>query len=190
LPEGGKCDKKVKREDDMKKAIICLLAFVFIWGCAHSYEQIKVGNSAVRPKLKSDGSVYILVPEDGKYGTQTYPGSGSTAAQIIRAAFEKHLNRVQLAPEKESLELAFIKARTQGFTYFVRPMILRWEQNAVQWAGNPDTVEIKIMIMDAETEKIIDAVVIKDKSRWFTVGGDHPPDLLPEPIDTYVASLF
>jgi hypothetical protein len=175
----------------MKKSILCLFTVVFIWGCAHTAEQITVGDSsAARPKLKSDGSVYILVPEDGNYGTHTYPGSGSTVAYVIRAAFEKHVNRVQIAPEKENLEMALIKARTQGITYLVRPLILRWEQRAVQWAGNPDRVEIKIMIMDAVTETIVDSVVIKDKSRWFTVGGDHPPDLLPEPIDTYVASLF
>jgi hypothetical protein len=174
----------------MKKTMLCLLSVVFIWGCAHTAEQITVGDSAARPKLKSDDSVYILVPEDGKYGTRIYPGSGSAAAQVIRAAFEKHVNRVQIAPEKENLEIALIKARTQGFAYLVRPMILRWEQRAVQWAGNPDKVEIKIMIMDAATETIIDSVVIKDKSRWFTVGGDHPSDLLPEPIDKYVASLF
>jgi len=174
----------------MKKAMLCLLAVVFIWGCAYTAEQITVGESAVHPKLRSDGSVYILVPEDGKYGTRIYPGSGSTMAQVIRAAFEKHVNRVQIAPEKENLEIALIKTRTQGFTYLVRPMILRWEQRAVQWAGNPDKVEIKIMIMDTATEAIIDSVVIKDKSRWFTVGGDHPSDLLPEPIDKYVASLF
>ena len=174
----------------MKKAVFCLISVLFIWGCAHTAEQITVGDSAARSKLKSDGSVYILVPEDGKYGTHTYPGSGSTAAQVIRAAFEKHVNRVQIAPEKENLEMALIKARTQGFTYLVRPMILRWEQRAVQWAGNPDRVEIKIIIMDAATETIIDSVVIKGKSRWFTVGGDHPSDLLPEPIDKYVASLF
>jgi hypothetical protein len=174
----------------MKKAALCLVSVLFIWGCAHTSEQIKVGDSAARPKLRSDGSVYILVPEDGKHGAQTYSGSGATTAHIIRAAFEKHINRVHLSPEKENPELALIKARTQGFTYFVRPMILRWEQRSVQWAGNPDRVEIKIMIMDAATEKIIDSVVIRDKSRWFTVGGDHPPDLLPEPIDTYIASLF
>jgi hypothetical protein len=174
----------------MKKAIFCLLAIVFIWGCAHTYEQIVVGDSAARPKLKSGGSVYILVPEDGKYGTHTYPGTGSIVAQVIRAAFEKHVNRAQISPEKENLEIALIKARTQGFTYLVRPLILRWEQRAVQWAGNPDKVEIKIMILDVASETIIDSVVIKDKSRWYTVGGNHPPDLLPEPIDTYVASLF
>jgi hypothetical protein len=175
----------------MKKTMFCLLAAFFIWGCAHTAEQITIGDSAVtRPKLKSDGSVYILVPEDGKYGTYTYPGSGSTVAHVIRAAFEKHVNRVQVAPEKENLEMALIKTRTRGFTYLVRPLILRWEQRAVQWAGNPDRVEIKIMTMDAATEAIIDSVVIKDKSRWFTVGGDHPPDLLPEPIDKYIASLF
>ena len=174
----------------MKKVVFCLISVLFIWGCARTAEQIKVGDSAARPKLRSDGAAYILMPEDGKYGTHTYPGSGATTARAIRAAFEKHINRVQLSPEKENPELALIKARTQGFTYFVRPMILRWEQRSVQWAGNPDRVEIKVIVMDAATENVIASVVIKGKSGWPTLGGDHPEDLLPEPIDTYVASLF
>jgi hypothetical protein len=179
-----------RRNDAMKKAALCLVSVLFIWGCAHTYEQIKVGDSAARPKLKSDGSAYILVPEDGKYGTHTYPGSGATTARAIRAAFEKHVNRVVLAPEKENPEIALIKARNQGFTYLVRPMILQWDERATEWVGNPDKVEIKVVVMDAATENVIASVVIKGKSGWPTLGGDHPEDLLPEPIDTYVASLF
>jgi hypothetical protein len=181
---------KERGKGEMKKATLYLVSVLFVWGCAHTYEQIKVGDSTPYQKLKADGSVYIMVPEDGKYGTYTYPGSGSTTAQVIRAAFEKHVNRVQLSPEKENPEIGFIKARNQGFTYLVRPMILRWEERALEWAGNPDRVEIKIIVMDAASEAIIDSVVIKGKSKCLTFGGDHPQDLLPEPIDEYVASLF
>jgi hypothetical protein len=174
----------------MKKTALCLVSILFMWGCAHTYQQIDVGDSASHPKLTSDGSVYILVPDDGKYGTYAYPGSGSTTAQVIRAAFEKHVNRVQIAPEKENVEIALIKARNQGFTYLVHPMILHWEERATEWSGKADRVEVKIIVMDAASEAIIDSVVIKGKSKWLTFGGDHPQDLLPEPIDQYVASLF
>ena len=110
----------------MKKVVLCLVSIIFIWGCAHTYEQINVGDPTAYQTLRSDGSVYILVPEDGKYGTHTYAGSGSATAQVIRAAFEKHVNRVKLSPEEENVDIELIKARTQEFTYLVRPMILHW----------------------------------------------------------------
>ena len=171
----------------MKTVALCLVSILFIWGCAHTYEQINVGGSTgAYQKLRSDGSVYILVPEDGQYGTHTYRGTGSAAARVIRAAFEKHVNRVLLSLEEENVEIGLIKARTQGFTYLVRPMILHWEERATK----SDRAEVKIIVMDVESGTIIDSVVIKGKSKGFTFGGDHPQDLLPEPIDTYVASLF
>jgi hypothetical protein len=174
----------------MKKAVFCLISVLFVWGCAHKYERIYVGDAPAYQKLRSDGSVYILVPENGKYGTHTYPGSGTATALVIRAAFEKHVNRVQLSPEEESVELGLIKAKTQEFTYLVRPMILHWEERATEWLGKSDRVEVKIIVMDVKSGKIIDSVVIKGKSKWPAFGGDHPQDLLPEPIDRYVATLF
>jgi len=65
-------------------------------------------------------------------------------------------------------------------------MILHWEERATK----SDRVEVKIVVMAVESGTIIDSVVIKGKSKGFTFGGDHPQDLLPEPIDMYVASLF
>jgi hypothetical protein len=38
--------------------------------------------------------------------------------------------------------------------------------------------------------KEIASVVLSGKSRWATFGGDHPEDLLPEPVGQYVATLY
>jgi hypothetical protein len=44
--------------------------------------------------------------------------------------------------------------------------------------------------VDTQNNSTIDSVIINGKSRWGTFGGDHPQDLLHEPIGQYVDSLF
>lgn len=172
------------------KRTIWLLLILFFLGCAHTYEQVGVGDSTLRQKLKQEDSVYIVVPADGKYGDFVYQGSGQTTAQVIKTAFLKHLNRVETSVDVEKFEEGLEKAKSQGFTCLVRPTILHWEDRATEWSGKPDKVEVKINVVDVGSGDILDSVVIKGKSRWATFGGDHPQDLLPEPINNYVSSLF
>jgi Domain of unknown function (DUF4823) len=34
------------------------------------------------------------------------------------------------------------------------------------------------------------STLISGQSKWATFGGDHPQDLLPEPLNSYVESLY
>jgi hypothetical protein len=70
------------------------------------------------------------------------------------------------------------------------PEILHWEDRATEWSGIPDRVEVKLLVLEAQGNKEIASIVISGKSKWATFGGDHPQDLLPEPIKQYVESLY
>jgi Domain of unknown function (DUF4823) len=166
-----------------------LMVCLSLAGCAHTYGQLRIGESPLA-RLSSDTAVYVAVRDDGRYGARSYPGSGQMTAQVVRAAFAQHNNRVTIAGRPEIPEEALTAARRAGYSHVVLPTILHWEDRATEWPGKPDRVQVKLILLETATGATIDAIVITGKSRWATLGGDHPEDLLPEPIGTYVASLF
>lgn len=54
----------------------------------------------------------------------------------------------------------------------------------------PDQVEVKIQIIQVSTGAVISSGIASGKSGVATFGGDHPQDLLPEPIEAFVSSLY
>jgi Domain of unknown function (DUF4823) len=76
------------------------------------------------------------------------------------------------------------------FDYYVVSEILHWEDHATEWSGLPDKIEVKIMVYDGGTGKELASTLIAGESKWATFGGDHPQDLLPEPLNSYVESLY
>jgi Domain of unknown function (DUF4823) len=80
--------------------------------------------------------------------------------------------------------------RKSEFKYLVYPTILHWEDRATVWSALPDRVEVKIDLIETATGKLLDSVVIRGKSGLATLGGDHPQDLLPKPVDEFVSTLF
>ena len=81
-------------------------------------------------------------------------------------------------------------AKASGATYLVAPEILHWEDRATEWSGKPDRVDVDIRVIAPTSGAVIASSVISGKSKWATFGGDHPQDLLPEPVDEYVGTLF
>jgi hypothetical protein len=75
------------------------------------------------------------------------------------------------------------------YDYYVVPEIVRWEDRATEWSGIPDKVEIKISIYEGLTWMNLASAIIYGKSKSFTFGS-LPEELLPEPIDKYIDSLY
>ncbi len=53
-----------------------------------------------------------------------------------------------------------------------------------------DQIEIQLVIFDVRIQVELANVSYHGKSKWLTLGGDHPQDLLPEPTTQYVNSLY
>jgi hypothetical protein len=45
-------------------------------------------------------------------------------------------------------------------------------------------------VIDVASGEVLDSAVIEGKSKWATLGGDHPQDLLESPLSDYARSLF
>lgn len=169
----------------MKHIVACALLIV-LTGCTASYQQ----NEMTQPSepLSETAFVYIVIPHDGRFERQVYPNFGVMTADATRAAFSRHAARIEMV-DTCSIGTCFAKLNGE-VGYLVIPEILHWEDRATEWSGKADRLEVKITVYDLSTQEILASSVLQGRSQWATLGGDHPQDLLPEPINSYVDSLY
>ncbi|OAT77623.1 DUF4823 domain-containing protein [Mangrovibacter phragmitis] len=170
----------------MKNSILAIVALSVV-GCSAKYN---VNNIEEKTELlMKDTPVSISVPANGMYGNQTYTGSGKATAMAIREAFSHYTDNVNIF--YDCGDLSCLNANHKiDHGYYVVPQILHWEDRATEWSGLPDRITIKIVIYSAESNRRVAATMISGKSKWATFGGDHPQDLLAEPVNSYVAGLY
>jgi uncharacterized protein DUF4823 len=162
-------------------------SLILFSGCSATYTHDVVKHSGVM--LDRSKGVFISTPKNGWYGRTEYRDSGRMTANAVRAAFSRVTNSVTVSEECQSSACLKLPAM-ERYGYYVEPQILHWEDRATEWSGLPDKVEIKIIIYDAKAGTEIASSILTGRSKWATFGGDHPQDLLPEPVTKYVESLY
>ncbi len=170
----------------MNKHLLVVMSMLLL-GCGTSYQQTVV--TPLRSSLEPGKAVLISVPQDGFYAATEYKGSGQMTAGISRVAFLRFATNVDVTADCHGAD-CFDRANTGGYGYYVRPEILQWEDRATEWSGRSDKVEIRLTIYDADTRQEIATQVVAGRSSWWTLGGDHPQDLLKEPVTEYVEGLY
>ena len=174
----------------MRKFIaITFIAIISLTGCADTHQIVRLGSNDFT-KLNSNDGIYIAVPKDGSYGDKYYNGSGINTTQMIYSAFSMMARDIEQGREYEKFSEAIESAKSNGSKYLIYPTILHWEDRATEWSGIPDKVEVKIEVVDIKTKKSITGSIVKGTSGVATFGGDHPQDLLREPISKYITSLY
>jgi hypothetical protein len=170
----------------MRLALI-ILSTLMMSGCAASYKQ----NSLSQPsaKLLKGRSVVIATPTNGSYESKTYIASGKTTALATRAAFAKFSNNTKVIAACADISCLKNSVSTD-FDYYVIPEILHWEDRNTEWSGISDKLEIKVSVYEGKSWNELASTIISGKSKWMTFGGDHPQDLLPEPLNKYIESLY
>jgi hypothetical protein len=150
---------------------ILLMAVLMLSSCT---QELGVKNVTTRQgTLSTDRFAYVSMPRDGQYGATNYHGTGRFTAQTVAGAFSRYLKKTETAVRVEETGAALARARELGADYLVMPLILHWEDRATQWSGKRDKIG-----------------VITGKSTWWTFGGDHPEDMLSEPVNEFVGTLF
>lgn len=173
----------------MRNWLSAVTVVLLLTACADSHQLIRE-NASSGIRFTPDDALYIAVPEDGIYGADTYQGSGKNTAQIIYSAFAKHTHLAEVGHFTQGFNETRELASKNGKKYLIYPTILHWEDRATEWSVIPDKVEVKIEIISGATGNAISSVVINGKSGLATFGGDHPQDLLPEPIEEFVSTLY
>lgn len=164
-----------------------LSAALLLGACASTYQ-----NEVITPanaKLQRGQAVLIATPKNGAYDRKEYSASGQQTASVVRSAFARFSDRVVVSPR--CADLTCLQQESSGrYAYLIVPEILHWEDRNTEWSGIPDRVEVKLVIVDSRSNAELASIVISGKSKWATFGGDHPQDLLPEPIKRYVEGLY
>jgi hypothetical protein len=172
----------------MKKSMMIMLVLI-VSACADT-ARIKTDTTYESVALDNQHRVYVSMSADGRYGSKYYSDSGQTVSTLIQAALLKHMVHVDKAMIVQSYTEALESAKEKNYDYLVFPTILHWEDRATEWSAISDKVQIKILIVDVNRDKTISSAIIDGKSGLATFGGDHPQDLLPEPIGEYIDTFF
>ncbi len=141
-------------------------------------------------RLSQGSAIYVMVPADGRYGNITYSNSGQQTAQALFASLATVSNKIEVAPKVEPLAEALANAKSKGATYVFQPQILNWIDRATEWSGIPDRITIKLIVYEVESGKDVASVMSRASSKWGTLGGDHPQDLLPRVMAEFTKLLF
>ena len=156
-------------------------------GCVHRYAVAEPKGS---PALRSGASVYVALAADGRDDRpRTYAGSGKWTTDAIVEALRLRGFRLVFGTAPESIKRAIATGRANHTSYVVYPHINRWEDRATEWSGRPDSLMLSIRVLELSTGKAVDFRTLEAKSRWATLGGDHPQDLLPELISRWASGL-
>ena len=147
-------------------------------------------STAAPGKIPKTAGVYVVTPHNGNYGDQIYEGSGSAVASAFDSAFSHFADNVVVGPYCDSTTSAVDAAKAHHCSFVVIPKIAHWEDRATEWSGKRDKMELFVRILNVADESEVRSVEITGKSRWLTFGGDHPQDLLADPIQDLVESLY
>lgn len=158
-----------------------------ITGCSSTYTQNKLKEPSA--KLVRGKAVTIATPKDGQYSNTVYADSGKMTALATKSAFSRFSNEITISDSCQDLD-CLKKTSAQISEYYVIPEILHWEDRNTEWSGKPDKIEVQLSIYEGPTWTELSSTLISGKSKWATFGGDHPQDLLPEPLNAYVESLY
>jgi biopolymer transport protein ExbD len=174
----------------MKNIFLVLSIFMLSVGCSAKYTTVQVNENSTIPKIERSKSVLISVPKDGHYAANQYVGSGKMTAMSVKSAFARYTNDIKISESCSEKPDCIAEAKNNQYYYLAYPEILQWEDRATEWSGLPDRIEIKITIFDTALNSEVDSVIIRGKSKWMTMGGDHPQDLLQSPISQYISKIY
>jgi hypothetical protein len=175
--------------NQMYKTITVLVLVSFVLTGCYTAEYKVDSYNAPPGGLSAARTAYVAIPEDGRYGDEVYTGSGTETALAILAEVSKH-GRGVLAKSYQTHNTDLTDAKTAGAAYLFEPLILHWEHRATEWSGLPNRITLRIEVYDTATNKVISDSVLEAHSSWWTLGGDHPEDLLSKPLGPFVDRVY
>jgi hypothetical protein len=167
--------------------LVSAFSILFVLGCSSTYKhtELKLPIAKLDPSL----GVLISIPDDGWYGEHQYQNSGRMTANAVRNAFSKLVSRVDVIDNCKGEE-CLNNLNVEKYGYFVKLIIMHWEDRATEWSGKKDRIEIQIIIYETINKIELANFSYTGSSKFLTFGGDHPQDLLPEPTKELVNKLY
>ena len=158
-------------------------------GCKSTYSEKSLSNEPI-PMLGNSSRIYIAIPFDASFKGKVMQFSGKQTADALFSAFSRHTKSVYISKYPESLVDALESARQRNAQYLVYPTLEQWEDRATEWSGRRDQLKVKVDTIDLASSRVVYSKEISATGKWMTDGGDTPQDLLDEPMQHYVNTLF
>lgn len=169
----------------MRKKILYFISIgIILSSCTSTYN--KFDNSPNGVNLAVNSRIIISTPKDGYYGTEIYYNSGLMTRDSIFREVLKFSDDVKTLDDCNS----FLTCDEKNADYFIEPKILHWEDRNTEWSMKPDKITVHITIYNIQSGTKISEYQFSGQSKIFTFGGDHPQDLLYEPISEYISRIF
>ncbi len=159
-------------------------------GCAYTYQVQSAGGDPSPFKVASDDSIFVGLPEDARYASIVYAGSGRMTNQALVTALSHQSRFVRSASSVADLEGNITAARKHGVSYLIHPEIVHWEERATHWSGKSDRVSVRLLVVEVSTGTMVDSSLISAQSRFIQFGDEHAQDLLPKPLEEYAAQII
>lgn len=176
----------------MKNVLLSLIVAVaasFLASCQSTYSEQDLSTSAP-PLLRNTSRIYVAIPFDASFKHKVAQSSGKQTAEALAASFQKNTRSVYMSKYPESMSEALDSARKFSAEYLVYPMLLKWEDRSTEYSGIRDRLQVRIDTIDMSNSSVVFSKMIEATGKWMSDGGDTPADLLGEPADNYVNSLF
>lgn len=169
--------------------------FALLCGCVllaacKSTSSHKDNTAGPAPILRTSSRIYVATPFDASYKNKVAQGSGKQTAEAFGAALTRYTKSVYTGKTPESATDALDNARRYNADYLVYPTIVRWEDHATEWSGVRDQLELKVDLLDLSDGHLAFSREIRATGKWMTDGGDTPGDLLAQPVEQFVNTLF
>jgi len=172
-------------------AKLSLLSFFLVTFVSCARHDIKPQSSQAPVQLTRAAKIYVSIPKDGKYyENKPYVGSGKMVAAALVSELGKYADKVFMGVQAENMSQAILTAQKLSTRYLFFTKILHWEDRATEWSGKPDRLEIQVKIVEVSNKHLLDQTILTGNSSFFTLGGDHPQDMLPKIINDYTVLLF
>jgi hypothetical protein len=173
-----------------RSLLICAALLAACVGCQNTYKQNVTEVKPLPEPMTARTRVYIAMPEDALDKNETVPASGKRTTLALQTAFQRHTKNVIAAKVPETFNDALEHARELACDYVAFPMILEWKDRPTEWTGVRDRLKMQIEIVAVASREVALTSTIEGVSRWMTDGGDAPQDLMTDPVDKFVRSLF
>jgi hypothetical protein len=157
--------------------------------CTHTYEEKKTTTSEP-PVLTSVTRVYVGRPFDITYKDKVVHNSGKSIAEALLISFNRNTKGAAMSRRPQSVPEALESAVQFRAEFMAYPVILKWEDRSTEFSGIRDKLAFRLDLYEVGTGQVIHSKEFEAKSRWMTDGGDTPVDLLEQPIDLWVQTLF
>ncbi len=159
--------------------LLVSVSLLLMTACVHKYDVPEDQPSL--DLIARSTRVFVRQCKDGADDRpKTYKGSGSWTQSAIAEALRDRGARVIEGDAGGNLADALANARAANAEILVSSKIAHWSDRVTEWSGIPDRITINITVVDVSSGKSINRQSVKASSRWATLGGDHPQDLLPE----------